>query len=260
MYLDITGFLKVGNGTAPTYLGDFVQASSGGLQKLAIRNSSNTASAGSVLYAEVAGTSATGDALTTYANGTGGVSISSGLDISASGTNATYVVSYNNSANAVLGTNNLASWNKAAMSLGNATDNPTGDWLSTGLFKFASAAEIDGNLAMGGTGSFGGGAGGVIFVKNASTNPSTNPSGGGVMYATAGAGTWRGSSGTVTSFGPAGPHCGRCGYDFWTVASRNDRFGAYLYICGHCGARYGHGPKSILPLLTREELAEVLHD
>jgi len=44
---------------------------------------------------------------------------------------------------------------------------------------------------------------GVIGIKNATTNPSTNPSLGGVLYANSGAGTWRGSGGTTTAFGPA---------------------------------------------------------
>lgn len=44
---------------------------------------------------------------------------------------------------------------------------------------------------------------GVLGIGNANTNPSTNPVGGGVLYANAGAGTWRGSGGTVTAFAPA---------------------------------------------------------
>ncbi len=52
------------------------------------------------------------------------------------------------------------------------------------------------------TKSYGGGVG-VIFLPNASTNPSTNPTGGGVLYVNAGALTYRGSGGTVTVLGPA---------------------------------------------------------
>jgi hypothetical protein len=44
---------------------------------------------------------------------------------------------------------------------------------------------------------------GVIGIKNATTNPTTNPTGGGVLYVNAGALTWRGSSGTVTAIAPA---------------------------------------------------------
>ena len=46
-------------------------------------------------------------------------------------------------------------------------------------------------------GSFGAGIG-VLGIANAGTAPSTNPSGGGILYALAGALRWRGSSGTDT--------------------------------------------------------------
>jgi len=53
-----------------------------------------------------------------------------------------------------------------------------------------------------GSGSFGGG-GGVLGIANAGTVPSTNPTGGGVLYAEGGALKWRGSSGTVTTIAAA---------------------------------------------------------
>jgi len=43
----------------------------------------------------------------------------------------------------------------------------------------------------------------VVGLKNASVVPSTNPSGGGVLYAEAGALKWRGSAGTVTTIAVA---------------------------------------------------------
>jgi hypothetical protein len=49
---------------------------------------------------------------------------------------------------------------------------------------------------------FGGGQG-VIGITDRTTAPTTNPSGGGVLYSEAGALKWRGSSGTVTVLGPA---------------------------------------------------------
>jgi hypothetical protein len=52
------------------------------------------------------------------------------------------------------------------------------------------------------TKSYGGGAG-VIFLPNASTNPSTNPSNGGILYVDSGALKYRGSAGTVTTLAPA---------------------------------------------------------
>lgn len=49
----------------------------------------------------------------------------------------------------------------------------------------------------GAAGSYGSGAG-VVFIGNATTNPTTNPTGGGILYVNAGALTYRGSGGTVT--------------------------------------------------------------
>jgi hypothetical protein len=52
------------------------------------------------------------------------------------------------------------------------------------------------------SGAFGGGDG-VIGLANATTAPNSNPSGGGVLYAEAGALKWRGSGGTVTTIAAA---------------------------------------------------------
>lgn len=122
-------------------------------------------------------------------------------------------------------------------------------------------------VAAGGTGSFNtyfgatpsmGGGIGAIGIANAGTNPSSNPTGGGVMYANAGAGTWRGSGGTVTAFGPAGPHCGKCGMDMWTVASINPEWKAWCYECGYCGAVYKGGPQDVLGRLNDQQKKELL--
>jgi hypothetical protein len=48
-----------------------------------------------------------------------------------------------------------------------------------------------------------GGGVNVLGIGNASTVPTTNPTGGGVLYSEAGALKWRGSSGTVTVIAPA---------------------------------------------------------
>lgn len=53
------------------------------------------------------------------------------------------------------------------------------------------------------TSSYGGGTGGMIGISNAQTVPTSNPSGGGVLYVEAGALKYRGSSGTVTTIAPA---------------------------------------------------------
>lgn len=59
-----------------------------------------------------------------------------------------------------------------------------------------------GNLGINTTAQFGSGVK-VIGIGNAGTNPSANPTGGGVLYCDAGALKYRGSSGTVTTLGAA---------------------------------------------------------
>lgn len=108
-----------------------------------------------------------------------------------------------------------------------------------------------------GGGSYGSGRN-VIFIQNAAVNPSTNPTSGGILYSNGGAGTWRGSGGTVTAFGPAGPHCGECGYDHWRVACKNDIWGSHLYECGMCGKVYKKGPRSVLDRLSPDQMAEII--
>lgn len=61
--------------------------------------------------------------------------------------------------------------------------------------------DSNGNLGFGGA-SFGGGVV-VAFIANATTVPTTNPTGGGILYVQAGALKYRGSSGTVTTIAPA---------------------------------------------------------
>lgn len=48
-----------------------------------------------------------------------------------------------------------------------------------------------------------GGGDGVMSIANASTNPSTNPVAGGILYVDSGALKYRGSSGTVTTIANA---------------------------------------------------------
>lgn len=66
----------------------------------------------------------------------------------------------------------------------------------------AHTAGVGGNIGLNTTAQFGGGKG-VFGVANATTVPSSNPSGGGVLYCEAGALKYRGSSGTVTTLGVA---------------------------------------------------------
>jgi len=58
------------------------------------------------------------------------------------------------------------------------------------------------NIQFGVTQSLGGG-GGVIGINNAGTVPTSNPTGGGILYVEAGALKYRGSSGTITTLGAA---------------------------------------------------------
>lgn len=98
-----------------------------------------------------------------------------------------------------------------------------------------------------------------FFVGDTTNAPTGNPTSGGFLYASAGAGVWRGSGGTTTTFAAAGPHCGKCGYDFWSVCCVNEKWGAYLRKCGWCGKEYKKGPKSVLRRLTKQQKSEVLN-
>jgi hypothetical protein len=63
-------------------------------------------------------------------------------------------------------------------------------------------ADATGNLAVNGSGGFGGGTG-VVFLANRTAAPTSNPTGGGILYCESGALKYRGSSGTVTTIAPA---------------------------------------------------------
>lgn len=62
--------------------------------------------------------------------------------------------------------------------------------------------ETTGNIGLFSTGSYGSGAL-VLFIANATTAPTTNPTGGGILYAASGALKYRGSGGTVTTIANA---------------------------------------------------------
>ena len=69
------------------------------------------------------------------------------------------------------------------------------------VLKTDDSLHVGTNLRINTT-SLGSGSG-VVAIANASVAPTTNPSGGGVLYAESGALKWRGSSGTVTVIAPA---------------------------------------------------------
>lgn len=107
-------------------------------------------------------------------------------------------------------------------------------WYTNGGLKMV--LDGSGNFSLGGAGSFGGGVG-VAFITDAGTVPASNPTGGGILYSQAGAGKWRGTGGTITTFGPAEPHCPKCGADFaheW----ENPLYGGKIQICKPCNIDY----------------------
>lgn len=75
--------------------------------------------------------------------------------------------------------------------------------------RFNSSSALTETMELSEEGSLGlnttdyGGGDGVIGLANASRVPSSNPTGGGVFYAEAGALKWRGSGGTITTIAPA---------------------------------------------------------
>lgn len=62
--------------------------------------------------------------------------------------------------------------------------------------------EVAGVSLLGAVGSYGGGVD-VVFMQNATTVPTSNPTGGGLLYVQAGALKYRGSGGTITTLGAA---------------------------------------------------------
>lgn len=85
------------------------------------------------------------------------------------------------------------------LALQTAPAGSTGTTLGTAAERLR--VDVAGNIGVNGT-SFGSGAK-VMFIANAGTVPSTNPTGGGILYVESGALKYRGSSGTVTVLGAA---------------------------------------------------------
>ena len=63
-------------------------------------------------------------------------------------------------------------------------------------------ADSNGNIGLNGYDQYGGGAG-VVYISNATTAPTTNPSGGGILFVSGGALKYRGSNGSVTTLASA---------------------------------------------------------
>ncbi len=65
-----------------------------------------------------------------------------------------------------------------------------------------------------------------LGIGSSPTPPTGTPTGGGYLYVESGALKYRGTSGTLTTMGPAEPHCKKCGRDFmheW----QNDQYGKF---------------------------------
>jgi hypothetical protein len=63
--------------------------------------------------------------------------------------------------------------------------------------------DVSGNLGFfSSSGSFGGGSK-ILYIANATTVPSSNPSVGGILYVSGGALKFRGVDGTITTIAPA---------------------------------------------------------
>lgn len=97
--------------------------------------------------------------------------------------------------------NSLASGTTTIVNDGNGGSVTPGYAFFAGTVEAGGDLHADGNLAVGWAGA--GGGVGVLPIANATTAPTTNVATGGVLYVQAGALKYRGSSGTVTTIGPA---------------------------------------------------------
>lgn len=87
------------------------------------------------------------------------------------------------------------------------------------------------------------GGDGVIFIGNCQTAPvfAGKPASGYVLFASGGALKGIGTSGTITTMGPAEPHCPSCGSDYM-IEHENPKYG-YHAICMKClGDNFGEQP------------------
>lgn len=75
-------------------------------------------------------------------------------------------------------------------------------WIRSGAGATRVEVTPSGNFALFSAGSYGGGTF-VAFLANCTVVPTTNPTGGGILYVEAGALKYRGSAGTITPIAPA---------------------------------------------------------
>ena len=116
--------------------------------------------------------------------------------------------------NATSAGDKLVFWNAASAKTAIGLDTSAQMWFqSTAAFKFyvgtterfsvgSADSTLLGNLGINGATTFGSGTG-VLSISNASVIPTTNITGGGMLYSNAGALTWRGAAGTITAIAPS---------------------------------------------------------
>jgi hypothetical protein len=136
-----------------------------------------------------------GNLILSINNSSNGASATSLLEITAGGTSA----NFNGIQFDVTGNSNVFLFGMSPSSQAVVLQTGLGGTAFT-----ASQGSIAGyaNLALFGSGSFGGGNS-LLFINNTSSPPTSNPSGGGLLFADSGALKWRGSSGTITTIAPA---------------------------------------------------------
>ena len=88
---------------------------------------------------------------------------------------------------------------------GGLTNSTTNITIGSSTTNNLNTIRIYGKVGFGGTlaSNFGTGTGSIIYIANATTVPTTNPGGGGILYTEAGALKYRGSSGTITTIANA---------------------------------------------------------
>ncbi|MFD4608272.1 hypothetical protein ACFWOT_09160 [Streptomyces sp. NPDC058440] len=74
---------------------------------------------------------------------------------------------------------------------------------SAGAIIHRGVSSFTSNVQVGSATADVGGGSGVVGIKDATTLPTSNPSGGGVLFSDKGALKWRGSNGTVSTIAPA---------------------------------------------------------
>ena len=184
------GDRNVATGSSATAIG--VTATASGSDSVAIGCCSATASGTSAL-ALGTGSLASGQysrTLGSYITSSGNYSITIGQWLTGSATNSMVL------GQGVDNTNRLVNSTAQSLMIGFNSTVPT---LYVGP---STGAGTWGNVGIGTVSEFGSGTG-VIGLANVGTLPTTNPTGGGVLYADAGALKWRGSSGTVTTIAAA---------------------------------------------------------